>query len=105
MLLYYGLAALLPFICVSNAQSSVAPAPSFAPGGTWPSNLVGTWSTKSRSTITGPVCAYRRLKPFYLYTPTNSLLEKGFYNPNSDEFIEPDHTGVRILMVKNFSHV
>jgi hypothetical protein len=38
----------------------------------WPPDLVGTWTTKSRSTVTGP----------------------GFYNPVADEFIEPDHTGI-----------
>ena len=94
MLLYY--AALLPLICLSNAQSSVAP------GGTWPSDLVGTWTTKSKSTITGPVSAYMRLKACYLCETTNSVFEKGFYNPISDEFIEPDHTGVCIHVVTNF---
>ncbi|CAI6337191.1 unnamed protein product [Periconia digitata] len=35
-------------------------------------DLVGTWSTKSNSTLTGP----------------------GFYDPQKDSFIEPKHTGI-----------
>ncbi|GAM84961.1 hypothetical protein ANO11243_029640 [Dothideomycetidae sp. 11243] len=37
----------------------------------WPTQLVGTWSTKSNQTFTGP----------------------GFYNPQQEEFIEPSRTG------------
>ncbi|KAF1818878.1 ROT1-like protein [Dissoconium aciculare CBS 342.82] len=40
--------------------------------GTWPTNIVGTWSTKSKSTVTGP----------------------GFYDPLNDKMIEPAHTGI-----------
>ncbi|KAF2219653.1 chaperone for protein-folding within the ER, fungal-domain-containing protein [Elsinoe ampelina] len=39
--------------------------------GVWPTELVGTWSTKSNKTLTGP----------------------GFYDPVKDEFIEPSRTG------------
>lgn len=37
-----------------------------------PADLVGTWSSKSNSTMTGP----------------------GFYDPVKDQFIEPQHTGI-----------
>ncbi|KAF2094327.1 hypothetical protein NA57DRAFT_19857, partial [Rhizodiscina lignyota] len=37
-----------------------------------PTNLVGTWSSKSNQTFTGP----------------------GFYNPKKEQFIEPSHTGI-----------
>ncbi|KAF2748870.1 hypothetical protein M011DRAFT_421269 [Sporormia fimetaria CBS 119925] len=40
--------------------------------GTFPADLVGTWSSKSNKTFTGP----------------------GFYNPIDDKFTEPVHTGV-----------
>lgn len=42
MLLYYSLATFLSVASLSNAQ-------------TWPYNLIGTWSTKSNKTLTGPV--------------------------------------------------
>ena len=86
MLLYYSLAAFLPLLTQTTAQSSVppaaaapsgaasaAPAPGTLPAGaSIPSELQGTWSTKSRSTLTGP----------------------GFYDPIADNLIEPDHTGI-----------
>lgn len=75
MLLYYSLAAILPLLSHTHAASSTAPAGSSASetsSGTYPLDLVGTWSTKSRSVITGP----------------------GFYDPLSDELIEPAHTGI-----------
>lgn len=46
MLLYYSLATFLSVASLSNAQ-------------TWPQNLIGTWSTKSNKTLTGPVCHSR----------------------------------------------
>lgn len=52
MLLYHSLAAALPLLSLSVAQ-------------TWPSDIVGTWTTKSNKTITGPVCFSRyRAKQF-----------------------------------------
>jgi hypothetical protein len=36
--------------------------------GTWPTNIVGTWSTKSKSTVTGPV---RILEPYGLSFSSN----------------------------------
>ncbi|KAK4499247.1 hypothetical protein PRZ48_009760 [Zasmidium cellare] len=59
MLLYYSLATFLSVASLSNAQ-------------TWPTNIVGTWSTKSNKTLTGP----------------------GFYDPLNDKFTEPDKTGI-----------
>ena len=47
MLLYHSLAAALPLLSLSAAQ-------------TWPSDIVGTWTTKSNKTITGPVCLARQ---------------------------------------------
>lgn len=73
MLLYYSLAAFLSLVDHSYAASSAAAAPSAAAGtGTWPPDLIGerfcpsdrclhvltaagTWSSKSRSVLTGPV--------------------------------------------------
>ncbi|KAK5138201.1 hypothetical protein LTR08_004896 [Meristemomyces frigidus] len=40
--------------------------------GTWPTDLVGTWSTKSNSTLTGPA----------------------FYDPLNDKLLEPALTGI-----------
>ncbi|KAK4984883.1 Reversal of tor2 lethality [Elasticomyces elasticus] len=39
---------------------------------TWPADLVGTWSTKSNKTLTGP----------------------GFYDPVNEKLIEPSRTGI-----------
>jgi len=44
MLLYTSLAAALPLLTLTAAQST----------GTYPNNIVGTWSTKSNKTLTGP---------------------------------------------------
>lgn len=52
--------ATLGFLSFSNAQ------------GTLPQNLIGTWSTKSNQTITGP----------------------GFYDPINERLIEPLRTGI-----------
>ncbi|EMC93268.1 hypothetical protein BAUCODRAFT_36940 [Baudoinia panamericana UAMH 10762] len=59
MLLYSSLAAALGLAASVTAQ-------------TWPSNLVGTWSTKSNKTVTGP----------------------GFYDPINERLIEPSRTGI-----------
>ncbi|KAK5163205.1 Reversal of tor2 lethality [Saxophila tyrrhenica] len=81
MLLYYSLAAFLALVDSGNAQSSsaapaaaaAAPSGSGAPAtGSYPTDLVGTWSSKSRSVLTGP----------------------GFYDPLNDNLLEPDHTGI-----------
>ena len=77
MLLFYGLASLIPFLHLAAGQgavfSSLAAAASSLPVATkWPKNLVGTWSTKSLSTLTGP----------------------DFYDPVADKLIEPEHTGI-----------
>lgn len=76
MLLYYSLAAFLSLVDHSSAQSSAAPVgavPSAAAGtGTWPVDLVGTWTSKSRAVLTGP----------------------GFYDPINDNLLEPPHTGI-----------
>ena len=42
MLLYHSLAAGISLVIGTSAQ-------------TWPTDLVGTWSTKSNQTLTGPV--------------------------------------------------
>ncbi|KAK8210234.1 Reversal of tor2 lethality [Zalaria obscura] len=55
----YALTASLAFATLAVADS-------------YDSDLVGTWSTKSNKTLTGP----------------------GFYNPVADEFIEPSRTGI-----------
>ena len=54
-------------------------------------DLIGTWSTKSRSTVTGPVRSTNRSVQCYM--PTNTYLQ-AFYDPFSDELKEPDHTGI-----------
>ncbi|KAK3678284.1 Reversal of tor2 lethality [Recurvomyces mirabilis] len=59
MLLYSSLAA-----AVALAGQAAAD--------TWPTNLVGTWSTKSNQTLTGP----------------------GFYDPLNENLIEPSRTGI-----------
>ncbi|GAB7339817.1 hypothetical protein MBLNU457_6360t1 [Dothideomycetes sp. NU457] len=59
----YALTASLAFATVSHAQAAT---------GTFPPNLIGTWSTKSNQTLTGP----------------------GFFNPVSDTLIEPSLTGI-----------
>ncbi|KAK4544143.1 hypothetical protein LTR36_004641 [Oleoguttula mirabilis] len=65
MLLYTSLAAALPFLHLIGAQTTTS-------GGTWPTDIVGTWSTKSNQTLTGP----------------------GFYDPFTDRLIEPSRTGI-----------
>ncbi|KAK3697974.1 Reversal of tor2 lethality [Vermiconidia calcicola] len=66
MLLYYSLAAALPLLGLTNAQvASAIP-------GTYPTDLIGTWASKSKSVVTGP----------------------GFYDPLNDELLEPDLTGI-----------
>ncbi|KAK5127795.1 hypothetical protein LTR85_004911 [Meristemomyces frigidus] len=67
MLLYTSLAAALPILHLVGAQTTTA-----AASGTWPTDIVGTWSTKSNQTLTGP----------------------GFYDPFSDRLIEPSRTGI-----------
>ncbi|OQO02637.1 hypothetical protein B0A48_12165 [Cryoendolithus antarcticus] len=52
-------ASLLGLVALSSAQ-------------TWPFNIVGTWSTKSNKTLTGP----------------------GFYDPVNENLIEPERTGI-----------
>ena len=55
--------------------------------------LVGTWSTKSKKVVTGPVS---------LYEPGDlvggrilmRLLIQGFYDPVADKLIEPDLAGI-----------
>ncbi|KJX92767.1 protein rot1 [Zymoseptoria brevis] len=59
MLLYYSLAIGLSAFSFSSAQ-------------TYPADLVGTWSTKSNMTVTGP----------------------NFYDAAKDELIEPARTGI-----------
>jgi len=61
-------AAVALLTTTANAQDSFNP----PAGSTWPTNLVGTWSTKSNKTLTGP----------------------GFFNPIKDELIEPSRTGI-----------
>ncbi|USP73590.1 hypothetical protein yc1106_00864 [Curvularia clavata] len=56
-------ALLLSGVAVLHAQAQTAAAPA---------ELVGTWTSKSNSTMTGP----------------------GFYNPVEDKFTEPKHTGI-----------
>lgn len=46
--------------------------PLAASQGTYPADLVGTWSSKSNKTVTGP----------------------GFYDPLNDKLIEPERTGI-----------
>jgi len=77
MRLFHSLASLIPFVQLVAAQgavfSSLAAVASALPAATkWPKDLVGTWSTKSLSTLTGP----------------------DFYDPIADKLIEPEHTGI-----------
>ncbi|KAI9800823.1 MAG: hypothetical protein M1825_003606 [Sarcosagium campestre] len=52
-------------------------------------DLVGTWTTKSRKVVTGPV----RVPTFYTSSwKTKALI--GFYDPVNDRLIEPDLTGI-----------
>jgi hypothetical protein len=52
-------------------------------------DLVGTWTTKSRQVITGPVC------PNYT-TIMNGITnaDQGFYDPLNDKLLEPNLTGI-----------
>ncbi|KAK0252013.1 Reversal of tor2 lethality [Friedmanniomyces endolithicus] len=59
MLLYTSLATALLLAAPAAAQ-------------TWPYDLIGTWSTKSNQTLTGP----------------------GFYDPLNERLIEPSRTGI-----------
>lgn len=64
MLLYHSLAIALSSLTLSTAQESLFAAQAEAAQSLpatikWPTNLVGTWSTKSLSTLTGPVCQAR----------------------------------------------
>ncbi|KAK5107773.1 hypothetical protein LTR62_000697 [Meristemomyces frigidus] len=59
MLLYSSLAAAIALAGQAAAD-------------TWPTNLVGTWSTKSNQTLTGP----------------------SFYDPLNDKLLEPSRTGI-----------
>ncbi|KAH9845110.1 protein rot1-like [Teratosphaeria destructans] len=70
-LLYTTLAAALPLLHFTAAQA--------AAGGTWPTDIVGTWSTKSNKTLTGP----------------------GFYDPINERLIEPSRTGVSYSFTSN----
>lgn len=54
------------------------------------SDLVGTWSTKSRSVATGPVCIYFQDRGEVL----EKLTDQGFFDPVEDRLIEPKHTGI-----------
>lgn len=63
MLLYHSLAFGLSCIGLFPLASAQ---------GTYPADLVGTWSTKSNKTVTGP----------------------GFYDPLNDKLIEPERTGI-----------
>jgi hypothetical protein len=65
MLLYTTLAAALPLLTLTTAQTTTTQ-------GTWPTDIVGTWSTKSNQTLTGP----------------------GFYDPINENMIEPSRTGI-----------
>ncbi|WPG99549.1 Hypothetical protein R9X50_00236600 [Acrodontium crateriforme] len=85
MLLHLTLAAVAPLLTLSEAQvaaavttAGVEAAETLVAGQTdsgseqYPAQLVGTWSTKSNQTLTGP----------------------GFYDPLNEELIEPSHTGI-----------
>ncbi|EME44088.1 hypothetical protein DOTSEDRAFT_79959 [Dothistroma septosporum NZE10] len=84
MLLYHSLAAGLSLVSFSNAQAALggagagAAAASITPAAAATAaanpgtgSIIGTWSTKSNKTLTGP----------------------GFYNPVEDKMIEPERTG------------
>lgn len=51
-------------------------------------DLVGTWTTKSRQVITGPVCRSIQMGP----NETNAY--QGFYDPLKDKLLEPNLTGI-----------
>ena len=59
MLLYHSLAVALPLLTLSAAQDTLPP------------NLVGTWATKAKSTLTGPV---RPQTPLPVPTNTDPIL-------------------------------
>lgn len=69
MLATLGAALLSAGAALVGAQVTSTPGTST---GQFPSELVGTWSSKSNSTLTGP----------------------GFYNPQKEQLIEPSHTGI-----------
>lgn len=59
--------------------------------------LTGTWSTKSRQVITGPVSVKFSINGYLLGKDNVSnlyLCVQGFYNPSTDRLIEPSLTGI-----------
>jgi hypothetical protein len=73
----YALTATLAFGSVASAQVTDA-------------KIVGTWSTKSNKTLTGPV---RYVSSPYLVGPSLTILQ-GFFDPVSDTLIEPSRPGI-----------
>jgi hypothetical protein len=55
-----------------------------------PAELVGTWTSKANSTMTGPVCTRRSL---CAHSPRLTTLQD-FYDPVNEKFTEPKHTGI-----------
>jgi hypothetical protein len=55
-------------------------------------DLVGTWTTKSRSVVTGPV---RSIFPSGLHQSlTSRCILQDFYDPIDDKLLEPSLTGI-----------
>lgn len=56
--------------------------------------LVGTWSSKSNKTLTGPVRSLNSpVAASNMWVATYEAFQ-GFYDPVHDKLIEPSHTGV-----------
>lgn len=55
-----------------------------------PAELVGTWTSKANSTMTGPVCIH--ISMCAQRRETNH--PQDFYDPVNEKFTEPKHTGI-----------
>ena len=62
------------------------------------SDLEGTWTTKSRQVVTGPVCFAPCCLPCsvkqHCRVANHLLYTQGFYDPINDKFLEPNLTGI-----------
>ncbi|KAL9640657.1 MAG: hypothetical protein Q9164_000139 [Protoblastenia rupestris] len=56
--------------------------------------LEGTWTTKSRKVVTGPVSAQTLLRP-------SQVPRMGFYDPVNEKMFEPDLTGISYSFTKD----
>ena len=86
----------LLFLCLSLCASLIS--------GAGDPQLEGTWTTKSRKVLTGPVrvCAWpRKPLPWGLDMPLRLTPSQGFYDPVNEKMFEPDLTGFSYSFTKD----